>query len=300
EYVNIFWAKKNAQYETLHAAYVGKQVQSAISVEVDKAVLAKKRKSSQEEGSRKKEEKRKVERRYVLDFLEINAVKITTLTVHELSYKSMSVKERVAFSAITITNQAKLAQHKLSSNSYTLIKQWKKAIENKDEIFLQQPAPTNKEEMTVANALSTLFLFDKDSMRRTAKNIKFKQNQSEIDFIIKFASILVQNAFSTSNDISIDWDITSFSLIGEVSNDYLAARTDITIICSEGVELGCGEVKPPKKSKELINIDRARIAEVCKRQLHLRLQSSVDTKEYCTFGILLAGMNCLFENKHLC
>ena len=65
------------------------------------------------------------------------------------------------------------------------------------------------------------------------------------------------------------------------------------MICYKGIEVGCGEVKPPKKSKELIDIDRARIAEICKRQLHLRLQISSSTKEHCTFGILVGGMKCL-------
>lgn len=57
--------------------------------------------------------------------------------------------------------------------------------------------------------------------------------------------------------------------------------------------MGYGKVKPPKKSKELIDIDRARIAEICKRQLHLHLQVSSFTKEHSTFGILAEGMKRL-------
>ncbi|KAI7894969.1 uncharacterized protein EV154DRAFT_48856 [Mucor mucedo] len=32
------------------------------------------------------------------------------------------------------------------------------------------------------------------------------------------------------------------------------------------------------------------MAEICKRQLHLRLQKSSSTKEHCAFGILVGGM----------
>ncbi|KAG1473832.1 hypothetical protein G6F56_000716 [Rhizopus delemar] len=144
--------------------------------------------------------------------------------------------------------------------------------------------------MAIANILSTLFLFDKESTRKTGISVRYKHNQSEIDFIIKFASVLIQNAFSSSNRISIDWDTSSFSLLEEVPKEYLTTRPDIIMICYEGIEVGCGEVKPPKKSKELIDIDRARIAEICKRQLHLRLQISSSTKEHCAFGIFVGGM----------
>ncbi|KAG1054172.1 hypothetical protein G6F43_003799 [Rhizopus delemar] len=144
--------------------------------------------------------------------------------------------------------------------------------------------------MAIANTLSTLFLFDKESTRKTGGAVRYKYNQFEIDFIIKFGSVLVQNTFASSNEVSIDWDTSSFSLMDEVPKEYLTTRPDIIIICYKGIEVGCGEFKPPKKSKELIDIDRARIVEICKRQLHLRLQISSSTKEHCTFGILVGGM----------
>lgn len=92
---------------------------------------------------------------------------------------------------------------------------------------------------------------------------------------------------------SLNRDTSSFSLREEVPKEYQAARPDIIMICCEGIEVGCGEVKPPKKCRELIDIDRSRIAEICKRQLHLRLQTSSSTKEHCTFGILAGGIKCL-------
>ncbi|KAL7319935.1 hypothetical protein PS15m_003010 [Mucor circinelloides] len=83
----------------------------------------------------------------------------------------------------------------------------------------------------------------------------------------------------------------------DIRKVYVTTRPDIIIICYKGIEVGCGEVRPPKKTKELIEIDRARIAEICKRQLHLlRLHVSSSTKEdYCTFGILFGGMTMEFS-----
>ncbi|RCH88948.1 hypothetical protein CU097_004141 [Rhizopus azygosporus] len=59
----------------------------------------------------------------------------------------------------------------------------KAALEDNADIFVQTPAPTNLEEMVIANSLSTLFLFD---------------------FIVKFASVILQNAFAASLALAID------------------------------------------------------------------------------------------------
>ncbi|KAG1140717.1 hypothetical protein G6F37_006898 [Rhizopus arrhizus] len=311
-YISTFWEKKNTQYKTLQASYVQKRIQSSVSIEVDESILAdlnennargfseKRRFDAAEEETKKKaktaveeekeeKKKEKKDRHYILDFMEINAINVAELKIHKLK-KNLSVEERLALSSIKISDQAKLPQYQLSDNSYVLIKRWKKALDDNEELFLQQPPPTNREEMAIANTLSTLFLFDKESTRKTGGAVRHKYNQSEIDFIIKFGSVLVQNTFASSNKISIDWDISSFSLMEEVPKEYLTTRLDIIMICYKGIEVGCGEVKPPKKSKELIDIDRARIAEVCKRQLHLRLQISSSIKEHCTFGALIGGM----------
>jgi hypothetical protein len=49
------------------------------------------------------------------------------------------------------------------------------------------------------------YLFDKTSMRATGKEITYKHERSEIEFIIKLVSVLIQNTFSSSPQISIDW-----------------------------------------------------------------------------------------------
>lgn len=88
---------------------------------------------------------------------------------------------------------------------------------------------------------------------------------------------------------SLNRDILSFAAKERVPATFKTDRPDVIIICCSGIEVGCGEVKPPGKGNGLINKDRARIAEICKRQLHLRLKNATFGRELVTFGILLAG-----------
>lgn len=82
----------------------------------------------------------------------------------------------------------------------------------------------------------------------------------------------------------------SDSLKDSVPLKFKNIRPDLTLITSKGYEVGCGEIKPFGKVRELVEMDRARIAEICKRQLHKRMKVSVSLDEHTTFGILLAGM----------
>lgn len=69
----------------------------------------------------------------------------------------------------------------------------------------------------------------------------------------------------------------------------MSIRPYLIVISAKGVEVGWGELKPFGKAKELIEIDKARMGEVCKQQLHIRMQKSKSMKEHATFGILLVG-----------
>ncbi|CEG77951.1 hypothetical protein RMATCC62417_12622 [Rhizopus microsporus] len=81
-----------------------------------------------------------------------------------------------------------------------------------------------------------------------------------------------------------------FATKGRIPITFKAGRTDIIIICCCGVEVGCGEMKPPGKSMALVDKDGARIAELCKRQLHDRLKHATSAREQNTFGILVADV----------
>lgn len=90
----------------------------------------------------------------------------------------------------------------------------------------------------------------------------------------------------------------SIAMKDTIAEIFKTTRPDIILVCKRGVEVGCGEIKPPGKVKELIDIDRARIAEICKRQLHVRMKAAKNKKEHVTFGLMLAGKAIDMYKKH--
>ncbi|CAO3690040.1 unnamed protein product [Rhizopus microsporus] len=67
-------------------------------------------------------------------------------------------------------------------------------------------ACTNKrQEMVIVNSLSTLLLFDRESIRKTEKAVRHQCMRSKIDFIMKFASVILQNVFAANAKLAIDW-----------------------------------------------------------------------------------------------
>jgi hypothetical protein len=82
-------------------------------------------------------------------------------------------------------------------------------------------------------------------------------------------------------------------------------RPDCIIITYNGVEVGTIEIKPLDKCNELVSVDKCKVAEICKRQLHLRMRIARTTKEFVTFGMLVAGRRyimfipCSFSNCFL-
>ncbi|KAI8328462.1 hypothetical protein EDC96DRAFT_580333 [Choanephora cucurbitarum] len=321
--IDAYWSKREAQYRSIEAAYNQKAAAATISSEIDKETM--KRKGSFVESSKKKvlkeeenqgdeeeeeeieEEKEKSEerdeeeieeakhgRKYVLDFMEINAADMGQLKIHN-TQRRLTLKERLNLSYIEIVEEEGIQKQALSKSSLLLIENWRKATTNQDEIFVPSPPPTNLTEMSISNISTSLFLYDKELTR---KNCKYNYTRTEIDYIVKFASVLLQNTFSTSKDVTIDWDTLSFSSKEKMPNLFKANRPDIIVFCSSGIEVGCGEIKPPQKSKELIDIDRARIAELCKRQLHMRLKTAKNKKQLRTFGILMTELTMMkLDNK---
>ncbi|KAI8079462.1 hypothetical protein BDF21DRAFT_399529 [Thamnidium elegans] len=101
--------------------------------------------------------------------------------------------------------------------------------------------------------------------------------------MFSFRVISVSNNGGIS-DISVNWDTMPDALKESVKS----IRPDLAVICTKGVEVGCGELKLLGKAKKLIEIDKARIGEVRKRQLHIKMLDRKSMKEHVTFGIFLA------------
>ncbi|CAO3650000.1 unnamed protein product [Mucor hiemalis] len=90
--------------------------------------------------------------------------------------------------------------------------------------------------------------------------MKFKYVPSEIDYIVKYASILLQNEFSGIVDVSTDRDTMSNSTKESISEVFKSIHPDLIIFCVKGEEVGCGEKKPPGKGSELIDVDKDVVA----------------------------------------
>ncbi|KAG1057085.1 hypothetical protein G6F43_001058 [Rhizopus delemar] len=102
-----------------------------------------------------------------------------------------------------------------------------------------------------------IFINIKRESIRDSNNVKFKYAQSEIDYIIKHVSGILQNIFSMDHRLSIDWDTTSL-VVKESRQGYAAFRPDCIIITHKGVEVGTVEVKSLNACKTLINVDAFR------------------------------------------
>ena len=75
----------------------------------------------------------------------------------------------------------------------------------------------------------------------------------------------------------------------EIRRGFTAFRPDTLITTNKGVEVGTVEIKPLNTSKELIEIDTCKIAEICKRQIHIRMKEATTEKELASFGVIVSG-----------
>ncbi|CAO3689122.1 unnamed protein product [Rhizopus stolonifer] len=62
----------------------------------------------------------------------------------------------------------------------------------------------------------------------------------------------------------------------------------------EVVEVGCGEVKKPDVSQDLLDKDKTRVLEMMKCQLHLHLCRAKKEYEAVTFGVLVQGTTVIY------
>lgn len=87
----------------------------------------------------------------------------------------------------------------------------------------------------------------------------------------------------------------TLSLAHKMSNGVTNQRRPDMLFTLQGIEVGYGEIKPPDTNCALLDEDRARISELCKRQLHTRIKQAKSEKEFVTYGILIAGKDILFH-----
>ncbi|GAA5813562.1 hypothetical protein MFLAVUS_007044 [Mucor flavus] len=112
--------------------------------------------------------------------------------------------------------------------------------------------------------------------------------------------LAVEDRLSLSHIMMKNGNLDTTSLaVKEIHRGYTAFRPDCLIITRNGVEVGAIEIKPLDTCKELVDVDVCRVAEICKRQLHLRMKVARSTKELATFGIIVTGKHVFFNSLRL-
>ncbi|KAF7720683.1 hypothetical protein EC973_006536 [Apophysomyces ossiformis] len=260
-----------------------------------------------------------LDRVYVLDFYELYGPdkKAERQKLEVL----LTLPERLAVSSIEYVDEKNVEEMRalaakayftpfkdLGANIYSAIRQWRRDM-NEDRLYLQ-PSPNNMDEAMLYSILTytigiEFFLRNlnaESSYRHILKHIHWNKTPAEMDFMARHVIALFQSLFSSRSSIQVEWNTLSFA--HKMSNDTTnQRRSDMLFTSQDGIEIANGEVKPPETNGALLDVDRARIAELCKRQLHMRIKESKSEKEFVTYGILIAGQHievtCMtFQNRN--
>jgi hypothetical protein len=192
-----------------------------------------------------------------------------------------------------------------------IISNFNRCISDNCDTFTVDYSKINSKYQPIVDALSYSFniIYTKKLVMQTPQksmpivstNKKRKQKKQEADFIIKYVNNFFQNLFFMHRTkLFYRWDSTS----DIYDNSITKKRPDFIITTIAGLEVACGEVKPPGTSEELLDIDRSRVQEHCKRQLHGRMYHAQSTKEFIVYGFMVAGpivelyVTRFIENKY--
>lgn len=102
----------------------------------------------------------------------------------------------------------------------------------------------------------------------SAKKVNVGCNK-ETNFIIKHVAFLIE-AVVNSSRLHLEWDATPNCYLNCDLN-IQHCRHDLILYAKDGTEIATGEVKPCNASDILVEMDKIRIAESMKKQLHQRL-----------------------------
>lgn len=204
----------------------------------------------------------------------------------------ITFEERISISSIQLkhddfTGSILPPLSNFSPQFQTMIKEFSLSIAFNKPIDLSSFNDLSLKEQDLACMLS----FTAKQIKKKAKLLtcslskKFKNN--EFNFTIKYVSLLFESVVCSSS-LSLDWDVTANCYIN-CDIEVHFNRHDMIITTEDGTEIGTGEIKPFNTTDQLVEVDRSRVAESCKRQLHQRLLNARSEKELKTYGILING-----------
>ncbi|KAL9536643.1 hypothetical protein MBANPS3_012489 [Mucor bainieri] len=208
-------------------------------------------------------------------------------------YEDTTFEERVLLSHINIIQpEESIPAAAFSPVFNKVIESYRRSIAYKMDMSCTNFDEMNKVEKSLAFALhlQSMQIQKTNQLLSCALLSKFTNPRynREFDFTMKHIFLLINSVF-LSSALHLDWDSTSNIYRYNPEKSMQCCRHDMIFTNNEGLEIGTGEVKPPNTAIELIDIDRSRIAESLKKQLHRRLYTARSPKELCTFGILVYG-----------
>lgn len=221
----------------------------------------------------------------------------------------ITFEDRFLLSSTVLTNELPSNMPSLSDFSLdfqTILREFNKSIAfNLDMNLMNLPTLATKEKnLACFLYLTSNRIKKQENILTGAISKKFNHaKNNEFNFIIKQVAMtgvdthhytieeqvaMMFEELISNSKFHMGWDVTANCYIN-CDLDVHFNRHDFIIYTSDGTEVGTGEVKPDHTSDALIDIDRCRIAESCKKQLHQRLISARSSKEQYTYGVMIAG-----------
>lgn len=216
----------------------------------------------------------------------------TTMQKHEMD-NDITFEERLALSFIFCKHEIPSAMPPLkefSRDFQIFLKEFNKSAAFNVSMDLTLLPTLSAHEQNLA----CMLLFTSNRIRKKAKifpgalSKRFSHGKNnELNFIVKQVALLLE-AIIYNSELNLDWDVTPNCFMN-CKLDVHFSRHDFIIYTKDGTEVGTGEIKPYQASEALVEIDRCRIAESCKKQLHQRLLAARSKKELYTYGIMING-----------
>lgn len=229
--------------------------------------------------------------------MKINEVKSNLNMLDEID----GFEDRLNLSCINYKHSNnQLRRTSLDAEEYKMIRIWENGVSDKKlDLFLPQ---TNRNEALLANVLLTShinILNESELVENdiTALSPEERKSQEE-NHKVKYVVPLLTHMFDITDNIMINWDVNS-KVYAQSNSFIIKNRPDAIFITKQGSEIGCVEIKPFNTDDDDIENDRIRIAEVLKKQLHLRIAISKGTINHQTFGLMIYGSTVEFYCMNL-
>ncbi|EPB83800.1 hypothetical protein HMPREF1544_09433 [Mucor circinelloides 1006PhL] len=178
-------------------------------------------------------------------------------------------------SSIKYQKSSSHIEHDLDNQLIPVLSAWLKACRR--ETAFSPAVPYN------LDVVSHLFILHHNVIHQIPRLADLAYHEEE--FKSKHVYPLLCMVFSK---MTLRCDIASNAYKHTNTNVLQRIRPDFLVLDNE-TELIAIEVKPFNTTQSLIEEDEVRVAELSKKMLHMRMARAKTVKEFCSFGICIAG-----------